>query len=506
MSTKIQQSSTIRTGNADGFSVIIPTYKAAAELRICLSSLEKNSRLQNEIRVYVDPDDAGQFNPDVIAVVDDFDVVVTLNAVRSGPYGSWNRGAKEAEKDVLCFITDDQYWAPGWDEEISRHLDEYPVLTGQMVETGVVRPYQTNLIRNFGESAKNFDERDFLDFVKRNATDRVGHGGFFSPTVIRKPLFESLGGWPDAKPFPYPNDWLFRIKLFDRNLDYKRICTSFTYHFQGSSSSTPMPLEMHFDRKDPVPAPPGLQARMLGQLKRGPRWLLRRLGLKRPPISKVSGYSWPKKTDQRLLYEYCDGRGLEIGPGSNRLANLNTVAVDIISDFKGREYPKPEIDSTAYDLSAVESSTVDFVVNAHVIEHLLDPIRALKEWKRVLKPGGVLFMIVPEKRLKPFDKTQSDTTLEETIERHDQGLVETLDEDPLTSSLGDFEYAKFDPKGSPGQRHFNFWTPDNLAGVLEHVGFSVERIVEAAEKNTGLDRPGWNYDDFTIVARSAPVD
>jgi glycosyltransferase involved in cell wall biosynthesis len=488
------------------FSVIIPTYKAADELRICLDSLTRNSRQDNEIRIYVDPDDSGGHDQRVIDVARSFDTILILNERRSGPYRSWNRGARETEKDVLCFITDDQYWAPDWDSEIANRMDEHPILTGQMVETGVIRPYHTNLIKNVGESAQHFDEDAFLDFVQRNSNGRLGQGGFFSPTVIRKSLFESLGGWPAEKPFPYPNDWLFRLKLFDNGLDYKRVGSSFTYHFQGSSADTGKPKEMHFDRKDPVPPLPGTKAKLFAAFKRGPRWLLRRLGLKRPYVSKSAGYSWPKKIDQRLLYEYCDGQGVEIGPGSNRLANLNTIAVDIVSDFKGREYPRPEIDSTAYELSSIESDSVDFVVNAHVIEHLIDPVRALEEWKRVLKPGGTLFMIVPEKRVKPYDRTQPDTTLADAIERHQLGLQESLDENPSTSSRGDFEFAKFDPNGAPGQRHFSFWTPENLIDVLKHVGFNIERLVEAGDKDTGLDRPGWNYDDFTIVARLAPTD
>jgi len=37
-----------------GFSIIIPTYNAAAELKLALESIKVNSRLDNEIIVVVD--------------------------------------------------------------------------------------------------------------------------------------------------------------------------------------------------------------------------------------------------------------------------------------------------------------------------------------------------------------------------------------------------------------------------------------------------------------------
>ena len=48
----------------------------------------------------------------------------------------------------------------------------------------------------------------------------------------------------------------------------------------------------------------------------------------------------------------------------------------------------------AYSISESDRS-LDFVFSSHVLEHLSEPERALKEWQRVLKPGGVLFLYLP---------------------------------------------------------------------------------------------------------------
>jgi len=39
--------------------------------------------------------------------------------------------------------------------------------------------------------------------------------------------------------------------------------------------------------------------------------------------------------------------------------------------------------------------TFDRVIAAHVLEHLLEPHRVLREWVRVLKPGGILSLVLP---------------------------------------------------------------------------------------------------------------
>lgn len=51
----------------------------------------------------------------------------------------------------------------------------------------------------------------------------------------------------------------------------------------------------------------------------------------------------------------------------------------------------------ATELSEIESKKYDFVVSSHVIEHIANPLKALKELVRILKDDGVLLLIVPHK-------------------------------------------------------------------------------------------------------------
>lgn len=63
------------------------------------------------------------------------------------------------------------------------------------------------------------------------------------------------------------------------------------------------------------------------------------------------------------------------------------------------------------DLSAIEPATYDFVLSSHTIEHIADPIRALLEWKRVLRDDGTLILVVPHKD-RTFDHRRPVTTIE----------------------------------------------------------------------------------------------
>ena len=62
------------------------------------------------------------------------------------------------------------------------------------------------------------------------------------------------------------------------------------------------------------------------------------------------------------------------------------------------EYPHVDHVSTIDNLSFIPGESIELIYNCHVLEHFKrqDVVRVLKEWNRVLEPGGTLRISVPD--------------------------------------------------------------------------------------------------------------
>lgn len=56
-------------------------------------------------------------------------------------------------------------------------------------------------------------------------------------------------------------------------------------------------------------------------------------------------------------------------------------------------------DGDAHTMLCVGDCSYQTVFSHHCLEHLTDPIRALRNWSRILRPGGHLIVIVPHRDL-----------------------------------------------------------------------------------------------------------
>ena len=128
---------------------------------------------------------------------------------------------------------------------------------------------------------------------------------------------------------------------------------------------------------------------------------------------------------ERLLTQL-RGSGIEIGALHRPVSapHLSIRYVDRLTRAELYEaYPElrdlPIVESDILDdaetLASVRDDTQDFVIANHVIEHMRNPVAALLNWRRVLRPGGRLFMAVPDKHLT-FDRERAITPLAHVVE------------------------------------------------------------------------------------------
>ncbi len=134
-------------------------------------------------------------------------------------------------------------------------------------------------------------------------------------------------------------------------------------------------------------------------------------------LEQFAARDWRRHFASRL-----QGHGLEIGPLHRPLDTHPGMKVDYVDrhtvEELRRDYPElrdlkliePHIIDDAETLKNIRPESYDFVVAAHVIEHMKNPLAAVENWVRVLKPGGLLYLIVPDKRAT-FDVQRVRTTL-----------------------------------------------------------------------------------------------
>nr|WP_246712017.1 methyltransferase domain-containing protein [Phyllobacterium myrsinacearum] len=107
-----------------------------------------------------------------------------------------------------------------------------------------------------------------------------------------------------------------------------------------------------------------------------------------------------------LANAYVNGYGVEVGAGNRPFPVPNGARVNYgdIRDAKTLELHfadqnvlyDGEINAETFSIIPLES--LDFIISAHVIEHLHNPFGSIREGLRRLKDGGTYVLIIPDMR------------------------------------------------------------------------------------------------------------
>ncbi len=94
------------------------------------------------------------------------------------------------------------------------------------------------------------------------------------------------------------------------------------------------------------------------------------------------------------LSRYFVGRGIDVGCGDDCLAKYASLFPLIASVD-----PWDVAQGDAQTLPGVRDAHYDFLVSSHCLEHLPDPFEAMRNWIRVVRPGGYLVVVIPDEDL-----------------------------------------------------------------------------------------------------------
>lgn len=185
-------------------------------------------------------------------------------------------------------------------------------------------------------------------------------------------------------------------------------------------------------------------------------------------------------------------KGNHLVPVYDRCKSIDQVNFNAVNVWSGSiEMPATARGKTfvldAVDLRGVSDESYDFALASHILEHIANPLQALNEWKRVVKRGGAVVVIVPENK-RTFDVRRKFVTMEhleadyrnatpETDLTHLEEIVELHDlrRDVAAGEADDF-YARCLNNGQYRCMHHHVFSADILARCLEFVGMEIVNL------------------------------
>ncbi|WP_293224502.1 MULTISPECIES: methyltransferase domain-containing protein [unclassified Microcoleus] len=205
-----------------------------------------------------------------------------------------------------------------------------------------------------------------------------------------------------------------------------------------------------------------------------------------------------------IAFKYLSGKGIEVGalhaplevPDSVKVSYVDRMSVSDLRkqypELNGTNLIEADIVDNGETLSSIADNSWDFVIANHMIEHCQNPIGALENFLRVLKPGGIVYMGVPDKRYI-FDVDRPMTTLDHLIRDYKEGpewskvshyeeyvrLVEKFPQEQILArqqALIEIDYSI----------HFHVWTSETFSELLfysqKHLGFDF--TIELFQQNS----------------------
>ncbi|MDQ8197552.1 class I SAM-dependent methyltransferase [Pelagicoccus enzymogenes] len=160
-----------------------------------------------------------------------------------------------------------------------------------------------------------------------------------------------------------------------------------------------------------------------------------------------------------VIPKFLKGSGIEIGAHESPIPGISPILVDKFEVYVGQPC-KADYFGDSVNLPFHDNS-LDYVASSHVLEHSANPTKALIEWYRVLRPGGIIYLIVPNKQ-HTFDRPRKTTSVKHLLEDY---FNDTNDKDP--SHIDDFcfgiDWTVIDPNtpkseiNKEREKHANFY-------------------------------------------------
>ena len=123
----------------------------------------------------------------------------------------------------------------------------------------------------------------------------------------------------------------------------------------------------------------------------------------------------------------------------------------------------------------IHNEQYDFVFASHTLEHIANPIKALNEWLRVVKNGGYLILVVPEKS-QCFDHNRKISSFETIVTQYKRGV----NEDDLSTlpEILRFHDLSMDPPAGTFEQFTKRCLDNHLNRCMHHYVYDVKLLTQ----------------------------
>lgn len=363
--------------------IIIPTFDNTSQLSDCMRSILATREAETAFHIYV----VNNGHPDSCNWIDPkhrFITVVQTGGQNLGWEGGLLKGLEVSTAPFVIFANDDIVVPLSAKRWMGAMFDWF-----KDPQVGAVGPC-SNMVMGF---------QNMLAFTEVPVFTSTFLIGFFM--MVRRSALEEVGGVDDS--LPGGDDLDLSIRL--RDAGYKLVVDKnvFVFHY-GSQTGN----------------------RLFGDHRQTGGWnspmftdkvndgLIRKHGFRKwwetlrgaymlPSMS----YNFKPDSEGKLIRKKVKAKGLKVvDVGCGDLKTWpHAIGVDIIPkgervvQIRGDALSSADIAADVSQPLPFPDDSVDVVVARHILEHMMDPIAAVRNWVKIIKPGGRLVISVPNEHL-----------------------------------------------------------------------------------------------------------
>jgi len=409
---------------AELVSILIPTWNNPQYAQPCVRSLLENQATTGLFHIYL----INNGHPDSCNWADIGHPQVTIlhtGGKNLGWEGGLALGLEHSKAPFVCFFNDDAYIAPSSRMWLNQLLQSF-----KDPKVGAVGP-ASNVVMGWQNiftpvPYQRFSSKFLIGFCM----------------VVRRSALDEVGGVDTSLPGGDDFDLSIRLRDAGYKLMVDRDVFVFHHGFKtgervfGTSNQAGGWNSYEFKEKTDFAL-----IRKHGFAK---WWELIKGAYQLPRDNENTVKAW-EDSEAELIRERVQGETiLDLGCGSSKTVE-KAIGVDMvardetITTLTGQPQSAADVVADVSQPLPFEEGSVDTIIARHILEHMIDPITAIKQWTQVLKPGGRLILAVPL-----------------------EGLVLSI---PMNIE------------------HKHAWTPDAMKVLLETVGL---KVVEQLDSQNGV--------------------